>query len=139
MKNNKDKQINILKKLGVWMIGVLIIQYVLGMTSNLFVSFPTDGNPGLFWQFAWHQIPTALHIIVGTLLFVFSIVILVIAMKQKVKRWITAGIIGIISIFVAAFAGAQFVSTQSNVFSYVMSLFFIIAFISYSLAISDLF
>ena len=128
------KQTNILKRLGVWMIVILIAQYVLGMTSNLFVTFPTDGGPGLFWEFAWHQIPLALHIIVGTLLFVFSIVLLVVAIKQKAKRWITAGIVGVISIFVAAYAGAQFVNTQSAIFSYVMSLFFIIAFVSYGLA-----
>ena len=102
------------------------------MTSNLFVNFPDSGGPATMWEFAWRQIPVALHIIVGTLLFVFSIVILVIAIKQKAKKWIASGTVGLVSIFIAGYSGAQFVSTQSAIFSYIMSIFFIIAFVSYA-------
>jgi len=120
-----------LKKLGRWMIGILVVQYVLGMTSNLFVNFPDSGGPGIMWKFAWKQIPVALHILVGISLLIFSIAILVIAIKKKAKTWIITGTVGLISILIAGFSGAQFVSTQNNVYSYLMSIFFIIAFVSY--------
>lgn len=121
----------ILRKLGIWMIGNLIVQYILGMTSNLFVSFPENGDAVIMWEFAWKQIPISLHIIVGVALLIFSIIILVIAIKNKLKNWTVAGTVGLISIFIAGFSGAQFIPTQSSVYSYLMSIFFIIAFVSY--------
>ncbi|MGA3291537.1 MAG: hypothetical protein ABSC49_00085 [Candidatus Microgenomates bacterium] len=137
MKNNKEGKKNILKKLCVWIIGILIIQYFLGMTSNLFVTFPTSGTQTQLWEFAWHQVPVTLHIVVGTLLLVLSVIILIVAINNKMKKRTISGIVGLLSIFIAGFSGAQFVSSQNNIYSFIMSIFFIIALVSYTLVIGS--
>ncbi len=39
------------------MIGLLVIQFALGMVTNLFVQFPDTNKPDQLWGFARSQIP----------------------------------------------------------------------------------
>lgn len=125
------KEKNSLKIHGVVMIIILVIQYLLGMATNLFVKFPEKVSVGQFWEFAWKQVPLALHILIGFALLIGSIVLVVRAFMKKDKRWIVASIIGAIAIFVAGFAGASFIPSQKDWYSYIMAISFIVALLSY--------
>jgi hypothetical protein len=110
---------------------LLVIQYLLGMLTNLFVQFPQNQNAGQLWEFAWKQISLASHIVVGISLLVVAVVLVIRAIVKKNKNWIIASTIGLVSIFVAGYAGASFVTNQSAVYSFAMSFGFIAALLSY--------
>ncbi len=112
-------------------LGALVLQYALGMYANLYVSFPKAVNPGPLWVFAWTTPATAVHIAVGTLLFVGAILFHLQARKRGVRGWIRASAWGLASILGAALSGIAFIDLQIGVFSYLMSLFFLAAFASY--------
>jgi hypothetical protein len=123
---------NQLNKQGIGMLVSLSVQYLLGLTTNLFVQFPQSENASVLWKFAWTQLPLALHIIVGLLLFIGSIALLIRAIILKDKPWIKASAIGLVAILIAGVSGAIFVPTQSAIYSYVMGITFIVAFLSYT-------
>jgi len=124
-----------LKTHGIVIFILLILQYLLGMFTNLFIQFPQDKHDGQLWEFAWKQIPIAAHIIIGILLLIGALVLVVRSIRQKNKQWIIISSIGAISILIAGVSGAIFIPTQTATYSFVMSLSFIIAFVSYSLGI----
>ncbi len=131
MKITEPPQSNLLKKLGIAVLLVLSLEYILGMATALFVTFPSDDSAKILWKFAGSQLLLALHMIVGMLLLVFSIAILGVAVKQKTKKWIFFGVVGIVSILAATATGSQFVSTQNAMQSFLMSVFFMISCMAY--------
>lgn len=126
-----DKHNNSLTTQGMVLIVVLVIQYLLGMFINLYVSFPQGKLGGQLWIFAWKQISIAAHIILGILLLIGAIVFIVRAVRQKDTTWIGASVAGYIAIQAAVLTGSIFIPTQSAIYSYVMSLCFLIAVLSY--------
>ena len=123
---------NPLKIHGVIIIILLIIQYILGMFTNMFVKFPDNGTTGQLWEFSWKQIPLALHILVGLSLLISAVALVARAIRSKNNKWITVSIIGTLAIVVAGASGATFIPTQKDLYSFVMAMAFIIAFISFS-------
>jgi hypothetical protein len=115
----------------IGMIGVLVVQYLLGMFSSLFVSFPEGAKDKQLWFFAWRQIPIALHIIVGLLLFLGTLALLIRAVATKGRTWIIPSSIALGAVFIAAITGAIFISTQTDWYSFIMAISFIIALLSY--------
>ncbi|HEV2339424.1 MAG TPA: hypothetical protein VGT05_01505 [Patescibacteria group bacterium] len=116
---------------GIFVLVFLVIEYFLGMFTNLFISFPNNTYGGKAWVFAWRQIPLALHIIVGFSLLVGAIVLVVRAIRQKNKNWILASVIGFIAILSAALAGALFISLQRSIYSFIMAISFVVALFAY--------
>ena len=112
-------------------LGVLIIQYLFGMFVNLFVQFPDTQKEGVLWEFAKNQWPLVIHMIIGGLMVIGGIVFLIRTIRRKEKQLIIAASVGLAAILIAAFAGAQFVSTQADGYSYTMAVAFIIAVVSY--------
>lgn len=128
----KEKEKNSLKTQAVVMILLLVVQYLLGMATNLFVQFPESKSSAKLWEFAWSQFPLSAHIILGFLLLAGAIVFVIRSALAKNKTWIIVSVIGLLSIFTAGFAGATFIPTQSGIYSYFMALSFIVALLSYS-------
>ncbi|HVA97040.1 MAG TPA: hypothetical protein VND99_05290 [Candidatus Acidoferrales bacterium] len=114
-----------------FLLGFLILQYLLGMFANMFVQFPDTTNEVKLWEFAKGQWPVMTHIILGALLVIGGIVFLIRTIRRKDKQWIIAASVGLFSMLVAGIAGARFVPTQQDVYSYIMAVAFILAFISY--------
>ena len=52
------------------MIGLLALQYVLGMVTNLYVPFPQTDQISQLWDAARSQFAPAAHILLGVLLLV---------------------------------------------------------------------
>ena len=75
-----------LKTHGIFMIAFLVIQYVLGMVTTMYVQFPDTTQPDKLWAAARSQFPSAAHIVLGTLLLVAAVVFVIRAAKQKNQR-----------------------------------------------------
>ena len=120
-----------LTKHAIGLIVGLTMEYILGMTTTFFVSFPEHASEKTAWEFVWKQIPLALHIVVGLILLLGSIAFLVMAIKAKHKTWIIASSIGSATILAAVLGGSLFVSTQSDMYSFIMGLSFLAAVLAY--------
>jgi hypothetical protein len=105
---------------------LLILQYILGMISNLYQNIPTQQPYNVFHIFG----PILLHVINGTFILVFSVIFLRLALKTHES--VKTGIIGLIAVWTAYICGEVFVNLgQNNWFSLGMSLAFLLAFIAY--------
>lgn len=125
------KKRDTLTKQGIALIIFLVLQYLLGMATNLFVQFPEKGNDVAMWKFTWSRIPLALHIILGIGLLIGSVALLLRSLRQKNKIWIKASLAGMISILISGVAGSEFVSSQADIYSFIMAAGFIAAILSY--------
>ena len=117
------------------MIIALILQYLLGIASNLFTQFPDTKDAGRLWLYAWSQTSLALHIILGLLLLFGSIILIIRALIKRDFIWIIASVVGFLAIIGSVIAGAIFITSQSNVYSFAMSVGFIVALLSYFLGV----
>ena len=122
---------NSLNKQGLGMLIGLIVQYLLGMATNLFVHFPESGNAGVMWQFAKSQLLFNLHLYLGTLLLIGAIILYIRSFMQKNKSWKIASGFGLAFIIFAFIAGISLVGTQRDMYSFVMAASFLASFISY--------
>jgi hypothetical protein len=114
-----------------FMIGGLVIQYTLGMLTNLFVKFPDSGQEGQMWEFAWSQLPTAAHIITGSLLFIGAVVLVIRAARQGSRSWILSSAVGLAAIVSAIYGGVRFIPSQVDAYSLLMALSAIVAILAY--------
>ena len=126
-----SKARNGLRVNAIIIIGFLVIQYALGMISNMFVQFPDTSDAGQLWEFARSQFATGAHILIGTLLLLGAVVFVIRAVRQHNRSWIASSAVGLIAILAAFYGGVMFVSTQLDAYSMVMALAFIIAFLAY--------
>jgi len=122
---------NGLRTQGIFMVALLVLQYILGMVANMFVAFPDTNQPGQLWQFARTQFPTLAHILIGTLLLLGAVIFVIRAARAHNGGWIASSVFGLIGILGAYWGGVTFVSTQDDAYSMVMALAFIAAFIAY--------
>lgn len=113
------------------MIGILVAEYVLGVATSLFVEFPERGQEGQLWVFASRQLPLALHMVAGILLFFGSIAFFLLAVKRKNRKWIIASGVAAVAIFGGDGAGSAFIPNQSEWYSFIMSISLMIALLSY--------
>ena len=82
----------------------------------------------------WTHFFSAAHSIVALALFLSSIVFIVKAHKTKQPDFRMAAWIGFIAIVIAAMSGSSFVTSQNDTYSFIMSLGFILAFVTYGWA-----
>lgn len=115
----------------VVMLALLVVQFILGMITNLFVKLPEDGQPNQVWAAANSQFPSASHIILGMLLLIVAIVIIVRAVMSKNRILLWSSIAGLASIVIAVYAGVVFTTGLSDTYSLVMSLGFIASMLAY--------
>jgi hypothetical protein len=128
---------------------LLAAQFLIGMLVNLFVQVPT-AHPGanasnyfvgvaqdVAWALFNTQWELLIHVVVGLLLFILSIVLLVLAIISRRGKWITISILGLIGIMGAGFNGASFMNYGGlNISSLLMSIGFLLAAICYTIGIS---
>lgn len=113
------------------LIGMLILQYLVGVFVSLFVRFPDTKNEVALWEFARVQWSVMIHIIIAAGLVIGGIVFVIRALRRKEKVWIIASSFGLFGLLVASFGGARFVPTQQDSYSYIMSVGFLLALLSY--------
>src|SRR5260221_10573720 len=101
-------------------LGILILQYLLGMFANMFVSFPDTTDKRTLWEFAKNQVAITTHMVLAALLIIGGIVLLIRAIRRKDKNWIIAGSVGLFALSLATYTGVQFIPTQQDAYSYTM-------------------
>ena len=114
----------------------LLLEFVLGMTLNLFVTFPNipAGSPDQAYIGAIFASPFLLaHFVVGLGLLLGSIWILVGAARTKVRNIALVAALGFLSILASYISGFEFLLSgfQSNLYSFMMSMGFIVSLFSY--------
>ena len=128
-KQLENKELS-LRKHSFGMIVALAVQYLLGIVTNLFVTFPDSSNDKELWEFARTQIPLVLHIVVGFLLLFGSMALFIRSNKYKYRTWQISSGINLIAVLAAFIMGVKFIPSQSDTYSFLMAVGFIVAVLS---------
>jgi hypothetical protein len=128
---------------------LLAAEFLIGMLVNLFVTVPSAHpgvNPSNYFVGVAQAVVWALfnapwqlliHVVVGLLLFLLSIVLLVLAIVSRRGAWITISALGLIGIMGAGFNGASFMNYGGpNISSLLMAIGFLLAAVSYTIGLS---
>lgn len=124
------------------MIGTLLLQFVLGMYTNLFVTLPQVPEPSGPSGFMSHMGPMMsvgarhpvflAHMIVGMLLALGAVVTLVGALSSHQRHAIILTSIGLASVLIAGYGGLTFfMGGQHNSASFTMALGWLVALTTY--------
>lgn len=113
------------KRLVNVILGLLIVQFVLGMLANLYASVPKDKPYLVFHQFGYIMF----HALNGTLLVILGIILVV---KNRKKVIVKPAIGGLVNLLLAFTFGELFVFTHHDIFSLLMALAFIGALMTYA-------
>lgn len=106
-------------------VGLLILQFILGMLSNMYGSVPKDKPYMVFHSLGYiffHGWNAVLLIVLGVIFLVKSV---------RHKQYVSEAIIGFAGLAAAYAGGIAFVLTQRDPFSLVMALGFLAAFANY--------
>ncbi len=109
---------------------MLSIQFILGIATNLFIKLPSAGGAEA-WRAAWTNAVVILHMIIGLGLFVGSIFFMIRTIVARDRRWMITTLIGFIGMLLAFFGGVLFVQTQSDAYSFIMAIGFILGVLAY--------
>lgn len=118
------------------MLGMLVLQYLLGMVSNLFVNFPAKNpsikNP-LDSVFTNGPYLLFFHFVIGLAVGILAITLIGLSAVAKKRSLIAISVGGLGSVLLAGESGIEFVLGWylNNLFSFLMSLGFILAFIAF--------
>ncbi len=125
------------------MLILLIIQFLAGMTLDLFIKLPEihPGTSGGYLQqtldgFVWAitnggGIALTVHMVIATILVLGSIATLGFSIAGRHKSWIIAASIGLIGVWLAFLNGLEFINTNQDKHSFAMAATFMIAFVAY--------
>ncbi|HEX6797146.1 MAG TPA: hypothetical protein VF116_05460 [Ktedonobacterales bacterium] len=124
-------------------LGLLGLQFLLGMLANLFVTVPT-AHPGahaseyfsgvaqdVVWALGNAVAALRLHVIVGLLLFLAALWLLVLAIVARRRGRIVVAAVGLFGIWAAGMNGASFMNYFEDFSSLLMALGFMVAAIAY--------
>jgi hypothetical protein len=125
----------------------LVIQFLLGMAVNLFVTIPTNhpgANPpeyfsGVVQSVAWAilhgHVLLIIHASLGLLLVLNALGLLIAAIRTRSRDLITITSFGLFGILGAGFNGGSFLNYHQDFSSMLMASLFAIAVVSYAVGI----
>ena len=116
------------------MMPLLILQFLLGMFANLFVTFSTSTDPNpLAAVFTAGSPALMLHVVVAVVLFILALLVLVAAAFIHRRSLVIIASAGFASSALAFFSGIAFVYTEyaNNTLSYLMAVGFLFGLIIY--------
>lgn len=145
---SKKRSSSLFRGLTVAILILLSAQFLVGMLVNLFVTVPAvhPGSSasnyyagvfqGVIWALGNATLYLLLHVIIGLLLFLDSIMLLIVSVAARRRAWIITSILGLLGIMAAGFNGASFMNYGHNLSSLLMSLGFMLAVIPYVIALT---
>jgi hypothetical protein len=137
----------LLRTLTVFLLVFLIIEFIIGEITNLFVQIPSthpgtasSSSPGLVSGLGWSLTQSGLlalqvHSALGLLLILLSLVLIGLAIARRSRAWVITSLIGSAGLILAALTGVGFVNTGEATSSLVMALGFLLALIAYALGL----
>ena len=123
-----------LRRASLAIVIVLIIQFALGISVNLYVTLPTAGHPGHASWFGNGPL-LALHAALGMFLVLAAIFVLVRAIMARNATLIITSAAGLVAIGVAFFFGSSFTSKLTNGYSLGMAIAFAAALACYAIGL----
>jgi hypothetical protein len=122
-------------------IGLLVIQYVLGMWVNLFVQFPNNLPNGNAWSWGMtHCASLFTHIILGSLIVLIAVIVFGMSIVYRKTVIITLSTLGLLALLSAWLNGDEFmVHSQEDITSFQMAIGLIVALVFYSVEVYALF
>ena len=122
-----------LRRLGLMMIGSLLIEFLGGMANTFWLETPESGSG---WDGSSPMWLVMVHIVWGPLVLLLGLWIIIVARKGKSRTWLNLGGLGFVGIFIAFAAGNTFMNdVSSDISSFVMSVGLAIAVFFYSFAL----
>lgn len=130
-------------------LGLLLVQYALGMVVNLYVDIPTNhpgARPSNYLSGSLHSVGWALahgpgalaaHTALGLLLVIAMLGAVALA-RRTARRPTALAAVGVLFTIGAGFNGASFLDYAHNVSSLIMALLFALAVVSYTAALLSL-
>ena len=113
---------------------VLIVQFALGISVNLYVTLPAVGRPGHASWFGNGPL-LALHAALGMLLILGAIFVLVETIMARNATLIVTSATGLVAILLAAFFGSGFTDKLTNGYSLGMAIAFAVALACYAIGL----
>src|SRR6516165_6794806 len=113
---------------------VLIVQFALGISVNLYVTLPAAGHPGHASWFGNGPL-LALHAALGMFLVLAAIFVLVRAIMARNTTLIATSAGGLVAIFLAFFFGSNFTDKLTNGYSLGMAISFAAALACYTIGL----
>jgi hypothetical protein len=115
---------------------LLVLEFILGMYTALFVKFPETLVDGNAWEWSMAQSPIVVaHVTLGTLMAILSIFICIFGVAMKNKVAIIISLVGLVTVWFAYLSGSVFLSNiEADSYSFTMSLGFIAALVAYAMA-----
>ena len=113
---------------------VLIVQFALGISVNLYVTLPTVGHPGHASWFGNGPL-LALHAALGMFLVLSAIFILIRAIMARNRTLIISSATGLAAILLAAFFGSSFTDKLTDGYSLGMAIAFAVALACYAIGL----
>ena len=125
----------------------LIVQFLLGMAVNLFVTIPADhpgANPpeyfggvvqSVTWAVLHGHVLLQVHAILGLLLVLNALGLLVAAIRLRARDLIVVTSLGLFGVLAAGFNGGSFLNYKQDFSSMIMATFFAWAVVSYAVGI----
>jgi hypothetical protein len=144
-----QRRVGVLRRRTAGILGLLIVQFLIGMAVNLYVTIPTHhagagSGPYLsgalasvLWSFSSGLPLLIIHVVIGILLLLNGIELVLHAVRSRLGPapvWLAA--LGLTAILFAAFNGASFLKYNQNISSMLMSVGFAVAVVSYVLLLS---
>jgi hypothetical protein len=125
----------------------LIIQFLLGMAVNLFVTIPTNhpgANPpeyfggvaqSVTWAILHGHVLLIIHATLGLLLVLNALGLLIAAIRARARDLIWVTSLGLFGVLAAGFNGGSFLNYNQDFSSMIMATFFAWAVIAYAVGI----
>ena len=113
---------------------VLIVQFALGISVNLYVTLPAAGHPGHASWFGNGPL-LALHAALGMFLVLAAVFVLVRAIMARNRTLIATSAAGLVAIFLAFFFGSNYTDKLTNGYSLGMAIAFAAALACYAIGL----
>jgi hypothetical protein len=130
--NKTSKSLNAFRTLTLFTLGALLIEFILGMYTALFVEFPDTLADGNAWAWSQGSPVVQAHVLVGTLLVLLVLATVVLGFVARNRNAIISSIAGLVLVAVAYVSGSIFLANIANDnYSFYMALGFMGSVVAY--------
>jgi len=144
-----DRRVGVLRRRTATTLVLLVVQFVVGMSVNLYVTIPTH-HPGagsgpylsgavasVLWSFSSGLPLLIIHVVIGIVLLLNGVELVLHAVRSHrgpAPTWLAA--VGLAAILFAGFNGASFLKYNLNISPMLMSVGFAVAVVCYVVILS---